>query len=125
MSANQVEKEVMLAEWARDAKACKSSGMTVKDWCASKGLNINTYRYRCRRLRMAAEEGLTVQQDTGKKIPSFVPVPASIQDFREAEAPIPSSEVIRLRLGSRTLELPVSISPEYFQIALEVFAHAE
>ena len=74
---------------------------------------------------MAAEEGLTVQQDTGKKIPSFVPVPASIQDFREAEAPIPSSEVIRLRLGSRTLELPVSISPDYFQIALEVFAHAE
>lgn len=42
MSANQVEKEAMLAEWARDAKECKASGMTVKDWCASKGLNINT-----------------------------------------------------------------------------------
>ena len=62
----------MLAEWARDAKACKASGMTVKDWCASKGLNINTYRYRCQRLRVAAEEELTVQQDTGKKIPSTV-----------------------------------------------------
>lgn len=115
----------MLAEWVRDAKECKASGMTVKDWCASKGPNINAYRYRCRKLRMAAEEGLTAQPDTSKKISSFVPIPASIQDFREAEAPIPSSEVIRLRLGSRTLELPFSIPPEYFQIALEVFAHAE
>ena len=57
----------MLAEWARDAKACKASGMTVKDWCASKGPNINAYRYRCRKLRMAAEEGLTAQPDTSKK----------------------------------------------------------
>ncbi len=125
MSANRVEKEVMLAEWARDAKECKASGMTVKDWCASKGLNINTYRYHCRRLRMAAGEELTGQRETDKKVPKFVHVPASIQNLKEAEASLPSPEVIRLRLGKRMLELPVSISPEYFKIALEVFAHAE
>ena len=35
MNANEVAKEVRLAEWARDVKECRSSGMTVKDWCAS------------------------------------------------------------------------------------------
>ncbi len=45
MSTNQVEKEVMLAEWERDNNECKASGMTAKDWCASKGMSINIYRY--------------------------------------------------------------------------------
>lgn len=60
MSTNQVEKEVMLAEWERDNNECKASGMTAKDWCASKGMSINIYRCHWRRLRMAIGEGLAV-----------------------------------------------------------------
>ena len=97
----------MLAEWARDAKACKASGMTVKDWCASKGLNINTYRYRCQRLRVAAEEELTVQQDTGKKIPSAV---QKKQNVNKRAIPVYTEMV---HLFNSTGGLPLTM---YFQI---------
>ena len=125
MNANEVAKEVRLAEWARDVKECRSSGMTVKDWCASKGLNINTYRYRYRKLRIAAGERLEVQQECNGSVPAFVPVPAAIQCIDETESTSTSSDTIRFRLDNRTLELPATIPLEYFKTALEVFTDAE
>ena len=125
MNADQVAKEVRLAEWARDVKECRSSGMTVKDWCASKGLNINTYRYRYRKLRIAAGERFEAQQECNVSVPAFVPVPTSIQCIDETESNSTSSDTIRFRLDNRTLELPAAIPLEYFKTALEVFANAE
>ena len=125
MNANEVAKEVRLAEWARDVKECRSSGMTVKDWCASKGLNINTYRYRYRKLRIAAGERFEVQQECNGSVPAFVPVPAAIQCIDETESTSTSSDTIRFRLDNRTLELPATIPLEYFKTALEVFTDAE
>lgn len=125
MNADQVAKEVRLAEWARDVKECRSSGMTVKDWCASRGLNINTYRYRYRKLRIAAGERVKTQQEYNESVPAFVPVPAAIQCLDETKSTSLSPDTIRFRLENRTLELPASIPLEYFKMALEVFTNAE
>ena len=40
MKSEQIAQEIRLSEWAKDIKECRASGMTVKDWCASKGSSI-------------------------------------------------------------------------------------
>ncbi len=125
MKSEQIAQEIRLSEWAKDIKECRASGMTVKDWCASKGISINTYRYRYRRLRKIAGERIEERKTCSETAPvSFVPVSPSVQ--RAAEAVPPAlHECIRLTAGSKTLELPQTIPLEYFKAALEVFADAE
>ena len=74
---------------------------------------------------MAIGEGLTVQQDAGKKVPAFVSVPASIQDLREAEESIPFIRSDPFASWQADDGASAFYSSEYFKIALEVFAHAE
>lgn len=127
MKSEQIAQEIRLSEWAKDIKECRASGMTVKDWCASKGISINPYRYRYRyrRLRKIAGERIEERQTCSETaMVSFVPVSPSVQ--RAAEAVPPAlHEYIRLTAGSKTLELLQTIPLEYFKAALEVFAVAE
>lgn len=125
MKSEQIAQEIRLSEWAKDIKECRASGMTVKDWCASKGISINTYRYRYRRLRMIAGERIEERKPCSETAPvSFVPVSPSVQ--RAAETGLPAWHAcIRLTAGGKTLELPQTIPLEYFKAALEVFSDAE
>ena len=89
MKSEQIAQEIRLSEWAKDIKECRASGMTVKDWCASKGISINTCRYRYRRLRMIAGERIEERKPCSETAPvSFVPVSPSVQ--RAAETGLPA-----------------------------------
>lgn len=46
-----VASECRHAEWLQDIHDCKSSGLTVKDWCHEHGIGIKTYYYRLKRVR--------------------------------------------------------------------------
>ena len=35
-----------MKEWAAMVRECRSSGLTVKNWCMNNGVNIKTYYYR-------------------------------------------------------------------------------
>ncbi|SMG52325.1 IS66 family insertion sequence element accessory protein TnpA, partial [Dethiosulfovibrio salsuginis] len=55
MMTNQ---EAKLAEtlkiWTDHINDCRSSGMTVRAWCKSKGIHVHTYYYRQNQVRKAA-----------------------------------------------------------------------
>lgn len=46
-----VKNQVRLKEWAQEAEACRSSGLTVQQWCEMNGMSVKTYYYHLRRVR--------------------------------------------------------------------------
>lgn len=46
----KVKRSGNLAEWAEMVRACKNSGLTVKNWCLEQGLKEKTYYYRQRQI---------------------------------------------------------------------------
>jgi len=48
---SRVQEEVKLREWSKKIQECKSSGLTVAQWCENNNLNIKTYYYRLRKVR--------------------------------------------------------------------------
>ena len=53
--------EYRLQHWAKIAKECSESGMTVVAFCATKGISDKTYYYWLRRLREAAADSMPPQ----------------------------------------------------------------
>ena len=51
MGVQAIKHAVMLQEWSTKIAECRSSGMSVKDWCAEQGITIKTYYYWEKRLR--------------------------------------------------------------------------
>lgn len=46
-----VKREFKAKQWTEAINACRSSGMTVKDWCMENNINPKSYYYHLRRLR--------------------------------------------------------------------------
>ena len=48
-----IKNKILISEWSEMVRACRSSGLTVQQWCNSNGINIKTYYYRLRKVRKA------------------------------------------------------------------------
>ena len=78
MNANEAKHEARVSEWAERVRECRSSGLSVKAWCAGQG--IKTARY-CRWEREVlskasgslAKRGANQEEAEGK--PTFVELP--------------------------------------------------
>ena len=42
-SLQRVNRQQRLAEWSRRVEACRSSGLTVVQWCQENGIAVSTY----------------------------------------------------------------------------------
>lgn len=48
-----IKNKVRVSEWSEMVRVCRSSGLTVQQWCNLNGINIKTYYYRLRKVREA------------------------------------------------------------------------
>ena len=108
----EVKTELRHREWAEQITECQSSGMSVKDWCRSKGLSCNTYY---RHLRIVRLELLEKTEHPMQKIVPISVVSdickASIPDTQQTvAAPLPGN--IMMRKNGIEIELPQNISEE-------------
>ena len=62
MRVSDVKREYQLQEWSGMLRECKESGLTVKNWCAERGITEHAYYYRLRKLRQAACDALQQAQ---------------------------------------------------------------
>ena len=62
MRASDGKREYPLQEWSGMVRECKESGLTVKNWCAERGITEHAYYYRLRKLRQAACDALQQAQ---------------------------------------------------------------
>lgn len=68
MTNREAKRAVTLKAWTDQVMECQASGMTVRAWCRSKGIAVNTYHYRKTQVRKAACRELEKQEN---KIPVF------------------------------------------------------
>ena len=48
-----MQAERNIQQWVQDMKDQRSSGLSQQAWCQAHGINLNTYQYRCKRVRRA------------------------------------------------------------------------
>lgn len=99
-----VKEQVKLREWADMVRTCRSSGLTVIDWCKDNNLNIKTYYYRLKRVRNFLCDG------TSQEI-----VPVNI-----SSPAVKGVSQIKIRTGKMEIELPSDISLQTLSSMLEV-----
>ena len=59
----ELKEQIKLNKWSKDMIDCQNSGLTQLQWCELRGIKLKTFEYRCRRVRLAAEELM----DTGSR----------------------------------------------------------
>ena len=73
-----VKRQFMHEEWEKQVIDCRSSGLTVQEWCRQNGVNDKTYYYRLRQVREKCLEARAEKAEkTSEKenIQAVVPLP--------------------------------------------------
>ena len=110
-SIREVKTNLRHREWEEQIRECQSSGMKVRDWCKTNGLNETTYY---RRLRIIREEYL---QSGGNSAHQIVSVGVSNEIAGTISNQTPTAkpdnqEKIVMRKGGVEIELPQNISQD-------------
>ena len=64
MGVQAMKHAALLQEWSAKIAECRSSGMSVKAWCAERGIAIKTYYYWEKRFVTEATQHLTLPAPT-------------------------------------------------------------
>ena len=62
MNANEAKHEARVAEWTERVRECRSSGLSVKAWCAEAGIKTARY-YRWEREVLSKASGTLTKRD--------------------------------------------------------------
>ena len=126
----KISENMNLHQWAKDMAEQKASGLTRKQWCELKGMQLSTYDYRCKRVRNVLEEKLQEKQNDihaivaaeGQPVPDSEPVFAKVnlQQF-----PLTSSSGVNIRLSGAEISIAPDTPAEHVRMVLEVLAHAQ
>lgn len=119
-----VSEQLKLQQWASDMVDFQNSRMTRKQWCDLHGININTFGYRCTRVRHAAKE---FEQQNRKEQSRFVRLPSSLE--QETETKEKSNDVvlepcIAISFEQAALKIPYDAPVNLVRTILEVLSNA-
>ena len=89
--ALEVRDEYRLQHWSEIIRERQESGLTVKDYCAQRGISEKTYYYWLRKLRSAAAEAMEPQLVRLEECSSSV------------------AQTIHIRYGTAELKLPEDV----------------
>ena len=113
MNVSTAKHQAQLSEWRARVAACRSSGKSVRAWCAEQNIGLKTY-YRWER---------EILQITGK---SFADASAPV--FAELSAPsnVPEKSVVAtVRIGAASLDVYSGADTEIVTALCRVLSHAE
>ena len=103
MDIQETVRKVRKHEWVKQISECRSSGLTVPQWCEQNGVNIKTYYYRMRRVReellSVAETGNSLQLKSQTVNQSEAPV------FAALPMPKRSGIAITIQIGTHIAEI--------------------
>lgn len=78
MNANEAKHEARVAEWTERVRECRSSGLSVKAWCAEAGIKTARY-YRWEREVLSKASGTLAKRgakpEEAERKPTFVELP--------------------------------------------------
>ena len=112
MKISEVKREFQLQQWRGMVQERMESGLSVRAWCAERGITEHAYYYRLRQIREVACQALE-----------------SAQTVQLAEVPLAPKEPqhpvsLRLTTGTGTLEI-LDADPATLDRVLRMMLHAE
>ncbi len=107
MGVQAMKHAAKLQEWSVRIAECRSSGMSVKDWCAEQGIHIKTYYYWEKRFVTEATQQLSLPAPTQAGLLMRVNPDAMPSDDADRIGPH-----ITIRHGESVITLPGGSSAE-------------
>ena len=125
MDAWEAKHQAQLPMWKERIAECRSSGMSVRQWCLEHGISPTTY-YRWEREALSSIKGselVPVQQiqpvSEAAESPAFVEIPSAISQDHIKGKPL------CLRRAGYELEIPAGTDLSVIRTILEAMGHAE
>lgn len=100
----QTKGQIRANQWSQQIADCQSSGQTVRAWCAEHGVNIKSYYYWLRKLRLQTISNLPAEVKRELQTSEN----ADPVSFRKLEVQIPLPDLqpaVIIRLPNATLEV--------------------
>ena len=104
-----------LSDWKERVAECRSSGMSVREWCEAQGLCLQTY-YRWEKVVLAAASGQLQAQQSGVACTptSSAPMFAELAPLKPTvSARKPEGAVATIRCGEVAIDLYAGVDPAF------------
>ena len=124
LAAKEEKRELCRREWAERIAECESSNMSVREWCAANGMNVNTYYGRVAALKKdTAKTKKTPTQDIVplSAVKEKSDVPSAVKSETVAvpiRKPVHEKERVILRKEDIEIILPPDISESMILLLL-------
>ena len=124
LAAKEEKRELCRREWAERIAECESSNMSVREWCAANGVNVNTYYGRVAALKKdTAKTKKTPTQDIVplSAVKEKLDVPSAVKSETVAvpiRKPVHEKERVILRKEDIEIILPPDISESMILLLL-------
>lgn len=112
--------EMRLAQWTQIIHECRTSNMTVKDWCQENNINDKRFYYWQRRIRGKVYD--TLQDTETSQQPHFVQLPVSADSAAHTSS---FTADMVIHIGNNVLEISNTASEELLSKVLKVMAYAK
>ena len=110
MTSNELKHQAKMQEWGLAIQDCRSSGLSVREWCRQRGVTPATY-YRWEREVLS---GIRRKDGVERSGTAFVELPAP-QLLRNV-----SERTATLNIGSGSIDLYQEINPELLRTLVEL-----
>ena len=124
MALNEIRDQIRIREWVELIKERNASGMTIKEWCAFKGLTENQYFYWLRKVRQKACEAIEDHADMIRPLRNEEPVFVEINVLPEPTSPERLSGIL-IHVNGAQIHIGNDVGIKRIRTIMEVIAHAE
>lgn len=130
MDHTKLASQIRLKIWLQDQQEYAASNMSVEEWCKYKNISRNAFFYRQRKLRIAAAEAVSEDEDALNALTEFVEIPKSIYVEPPKPATLPpatdsNATVMKISMGGTQIDICGGISTSQLKLVLEVIKDAK
>ncbi len=118
MDASAAKHQAQLAEWRTRVTECRSSGMSVRAWCAEQNIGYKTYYRWEREILQIAGEALATAPRREDATPVFAELPAPAKKQKPTLA-------ATVRIGVASLDVYSGADAEIVTALCRALSHAE
>jgi putative transposase len=117
---DKITYEMRLMQWTQIIRECRSSGMSVRDWCIENNVGEKKFYYWQRRVRGEAFESLKKNEIQNQT--NFVQLPIHNDSLKTVPSFKPD---IVMHIGNNILELSNTVSEELLSKVLKVMSNVK
>ena len=114
MNASDLKRLAKLSDWKERVAECRSSGMSVREWCEAQGICLQTY-YRWEKVVLAEASGqLQAQSVVAMQATPSAPMFAELAPMKAtASARRQEGAVATIRCGEVAIDLYAGVDPGF------------